>query len=176
MENAIEKNNNSYLISIFYLLLIISIMLSRFLSISQNLNKIPNLEIDGTFQRKEIYDVLQLNYDIYQNEALFKTQINEKNYLEIYVATKSTNQTNSVDYLYFYHCDEQIKVNFSLYRNNVLIDAFNISELNPKVGVINFKGIEFEQTDIIKITIYQHNKQSSGDFVTKYYYNKGIIY
>lgn len=176
MDSTIDKNNSSYLISILYLLLIITIMLSRFLSTSQSLNKIPNLEIDGTYQKKEIYDVLQLNYDIYKNEALFKTQINENNYLEIYVATKSTNQTNSVDYLYFYNCDEQIKVNFSLYRNNSLIDTFNISELNPKVGIINFEGIEFEQTDIIKITIYQNNKQSSGDFKTKYYYNKGIIY
>ncbi len=175
MDTTIDKNNSSYLISILYLLLIISIMLSRFLATSQSLDKIPNLDIDGNYEKKEIYDVLQLNYDIYLNDAIFKAEINDNNFIEVYVATKSTNQTNKVDYLYYYHTYEPLQVAFNLYRDGKLINTLIISDLNPKVGVISFNDIEIQTIDVIEVKIIQNHKENVGNFITKYYYQNGMI-
>lgn len=176
MDTTIDKNNSSYLISILYLLLIISIMLSRFLATSQSLDKIPNLDIDGNYEQKEIYDVLQLNYDLYQNDAIFKMEINQQNFIEVYVATKSTNQTNKVDYLYYYHTDGPFQVTFTLYRDNKLINTFIVSDFDSKVGIITFSDFEIQTTDVIKVKFTQNHKEKNGEFTPKYYYQDGMIY
>lgn len=169
------KKENNYLMSIFLLLFVISVIVNTLLMSSKNLSKISSIDIDGKFESKEIYDLLQLNYDTYRNDPILQVKINEKNYVEIYIASRTDDTDPQVDYLYYYNCDSKISISFNLYRMDKLIGSYTINNTNRRTGIISFNNENFELTDTITVIIDQKGSLAYETFTTNFYYANGLI-
>ncbi len=169
------KKENNYLISVFLLMFIISIMLSYFLMTSKEIKKIPTIDINGEYKSKEIYDILQLNYDTYINDSVLKTEIDSKKYVEVYIASKSQNSTENIDYLYYCNDIKDAEVSFYLYRSGELIDSYTIERLKEKSGIISFKGVDIQLEDSLKVKINVNGKTSQEEILANFYYENGLI-
>lgn len=169
------KKDNNYVMSILLLLLILTVMINYLLMSSRKLDKISSLDIDGKFESKEIYDVLQLNYDTYRNDAIERVEINKNNYIEIYIASKTDSINSQVDYLYYYESDDNITISFVLYRYDKVIASYTINEMTRRTGIINFNNANIERTDTINIIIDQKGSLACGTLKTNFYYDNGLI-
>lgn len=169
------KKDNNYIMSILLLLFILTVMINYLLMSSRKLDKISSLDIDGRFESKEIYDILQLNYDTYRNDAIERVEINKKNFVEIYIASKTDSVNSQVDYLYYYESDDNISISFVLCRYDKVIASYTINEVNRRTGIISFNNANIELTDTINIVIDQKGSLAYGTLKTNFYYDNGLI-